>query len=108
MRRRAALGVMLLLPLSAGLVAGCSGGTKRRGGSSRQPKGPQGFGNLMVPEWIKDLADKSADKRLKAAQELGNMGPAAKAALPALERATRDKDSRVSAAAKKAIASIKR
>lgn len=108
MRRRAALGVMLLVPMAAGLVTGCSGGSKRRGGSARQPKGPQGFGNLMVPEWIKDLGDKSADKRLRAAQELGNMGPAAKAALPALEKAARDKDSRVSAAAKKAIAAIKR
>jgi len=108
MRRRAALGVMLLLPLSAGLVAGCSGGTKRRGGSSRQPKGPQGFGNMMAKEWTKDLGDKSPEKRLRAANELANMGKAATSALPALERAAKDNDPRVASAAKDAIAAIRK
>jgi hypothetical protein len=84
----------------AGLPAG-------PGSLRNRPKGPQGFGNMMAKEWAKDLGDKSADKRLRAATELANMGPAAASALPALEQAAKDKNPQVSAAAKRAIAAVR-
>jgi len=105
--------VHLLLPLVA--LAGCSKPRRRRAGLSGLPsgpatrlKGPQGFGGMMAKEWAKDLGDASAEKRVRAAQELANMGPAAKSALPALEKAARDKNGEVSAAAKRAIAAIRK
>lgn len=91
-------------------ATGCSK-AKRRGSSSgpaNRPKGPQGFGNMMAKEWAKDLSDKSPEKRARAARELGNMGPAAKSALPALEKAAKDKNKDVSSAAKQAIAAIRK
>jgi hypothetical protein len=78
-----------------------------RPGSNR-PKGPQTMGNLMVDAWQKDLGDTSADKRIRAARELGNMGSSAKSALPALQKAAADTNKEVAAAAKAAIASIGR
>ena len=93
----------LLVP--ALVATGCSK-QSRRGGN--RPKGPQGFGNMMAKEWTKDLGDKSAEKRVRAANELANMGKAATSALPALERAAKDKDPKVSAAAKQAIAAIRK
>lgn len=93
----------LLVP--ALVAAGCS---KQSRPGGKRPKGPQGFGNMMAKEWTKDLGDKSAEKRVRAANELGNMGKAATSALPALERAAKDKDPKVSAAAKQAIAAIRK
>jgi len=80
------------LCLAVLVATGCSK-PKRRGsaGPANRPKGPQGFGNMMAKEWAKDLADKSPEKRARAARELANMGPAAKSALPALEKAAKDK-----------------
>ena len=48
------------------------------------------------------------EKRARAARELANMGAAATSALPALEKATKDSNSEVSAAAKQAIAAIRK
>lgn len=113
MRRRTLL--TLLLPL--GIAAGCSKPQRRRkaaaprgpsSSKSKRPKGPQGFGNMMAKEWEKDLGDPSPEKRARAARELGNMGPAAKSAMPALEKAARDSNGEVSAAAKQAIAAIRK
>jgi HEAT repeat protein len=63
---------------------------------------------LMVDAWLPDLSNPSADKRINAAKELGNMGPAAKSALPALEKLASDKNPSVAAAAKSAIAAIRK
>jgi hypothetical protein len=88
--------------------SGLSGLPSGPGSLRNRPKGPQGFGNMMAKEWAKDLGDKSAEKRLRAATELANMGPGAASALPALEQAAKDKNPQVSAAAKQAIAAIRR
>jgi hypothetical protein len=97
----------LLVPLTT--LAGCSKSSSRGpGGLANRPKGPQGFGNMMAKEWAKDLSDKSPEKRARAARELANMGPAAKSALPALEKAAKDKNKDVSSAAKQAIAAIRK
>lgn len=99
----------LSLLVSAAVGAGCSKPSRSGPGSmGNRPKGPQGFGNMMAKEWTKDLGDKSPEKRLRAANELANMGKAASSALPALERATKDKDPKVSAAAKQAITAIRK
>lgn len=102
MRRRR----FLALFSPAVIMAGCA--ESRGRGRAKRPKGPQGFGNMMAKEWAKDLGDKSPEKRARAAKELANMGPAAKTALPALERAAKDKNKDVAAAAKQAIAAIRK
>jgi hypothetical protein len=103
MKRRSLLGLGLVA------VTGCSKAKRRKAaGPANRPTGPQGFGGMLAKEWTKDLADKSPEKRIRAARELGNMGPAAKSALPALERAAQDKNRDVSAAAKQAIVAIRR
>jgi hypothetical protein len=105
MNRRSLL--CLLVPLMP--LMGCSKSRSRGpGGLANRPKGPQGFGNMMAKEWAKDLSDKAPAKRTRAARELANMGPAAKSALPALERAAKDKNKDVAAAAKQAIAAIRK
>ena len=99
----------LCLCVSGVFAAGCSKSSRRsQAGSYKRPKGPQGFGSMMAKEWEKDLRDKSPEKRSRAARELASMGPAAKGSLPALERATKDKNPQVSAAAKEAIAAIRK
>lgn len=102
MRRRTLLS--LLVP--AVMTAGCSDAKGRS--RAKRPKGPQGFGTMMAKEWAKDLGDKSPEKRARAAKELANMGPAAKSALPALERAAKDQNKDVAAAARQAIAAIRK
>jgi hypothetical protein len=66
------------------------------------------MGGLMVDTWKSDLTSPSADKRILAAKELGNMGPSAKSALPALQKMASDRNSQVAAAAKAAISKISR
>ena len=109
MRRRHLLVALALL------VTGCSsaGGKKRKSGkasSGRQKmnRGPQGFGNVLVPAYIDDLKTGSAEKKITAAQELANMGSGAKDALPVLEKLVADKNPKVSAAAKSAVAAIRK
>ena len=98
-------------------AVGCSSKKKRSGldslpsgpaGARKRMKGPQTMGNLLVASYIEDLKSPQAQKRLRAAEELGNMGDGAKTALPALQKLTSDKDPKVSAAAKQAITSIKK
>lgn len=95
------------------LVAGGCGGTARRktkepAGRARLSKGPQTMGNVLVNAYIDDLKNPSADKKIGAANELGNMGSGAKAALPVLEKLVGDKNPKVSAAAKAAVAAIRK
>jgi HEAT repeat protein len=102
--------------VAAVVFAGCSGKKKASGGLSRlpagspaakRPKGPQTMGNLLVDAYIADLASPQLDKRLRAARELGNMGGAAKKAVPAIEKMARDTNPQASAAAKEALAAIR-
>lgn len=102
MRRRTLLA--LIVPGAA--LAGCA--DSKGGGRAKRSQGPQGFGGMMAKEWAKDLGDKSPEKRARAARELATMGPAAKSALPALERAAKDRNQDVAAAAKQAIAAIRK
>jgi hypothetical protein len=66
------------------------------------------MGNLLVDGYIDDLRKGPADKRITAAQELGNMGSAAKDALPALEALAKDGDAKVRAAVQTAIKAVKK
>jgi len=75
-------------------------------GIKRMQSGPQGFGNMLVTSYIDDLKNGSADKKIAAAEALGNMGGGAKEALPALKSLTADSNPKVSAAAKAAVAAI--
>jgi hypothetical protein len=112
MRRRAWLVTMMLA------AAGCSSSSsskrprsKSSASSRKRPKGPQTMGNLLlgaVDAYIDDLNSPAADKKINAARELANMGSGAKKAVPALERMAADKDKKVSEAAKKALASIRK
>lgn len=110
MRRRFWLSTIVVL------VAGCSskGGTSGLDrlpagtGGAKRAKGPQTMGNLLLASYVEDLKSPTAAKRVKAAQELGNMGQGAKSAIPALEKLTSDKDAKVSAAAKSALANIRK
>lgn len=105
MRRRQWL-VMVAL-----VAAGCTPakkGKKKVSGRERLHRGPQGFGNLLVSGYIDDLKKGPAAKRITAANQLAKMGDEAKAALPALEKLTRDKNPDVSAAAKAALTSLKK
>ena len=107
---RRSLLTLVVLALLPGLAAvGCSKPRAARPmPGSKAPKGPQGFGSMMAKEWAKDLAAASPEKRVRAAKELANMGPSAASALPALKRAAEDKNAQVSAAARAAIAEIRK
>lgn len=100
------------------LGAGCS--SKKSGGldslpggapaatrSVKRPKGPQTMGNLLVDAYIDDLGGQGVEKRVRAARELSAMGADAKKALPALEKMARDKNPKVSGAAREAVAAIR-
>ena len=111
MRRRHWLAAVALL--AAGCSTSSSSSSKKKkssklSGRQRMNAGPQGFGNVLVPAYIEDLKTGSPDKKITAAQELGNMGSSAKEALPVLEKLTSDKNAKVSAAAKAAVAAIKK
>jgi MFS superfamily sulfate permease-like transporter len=74
-----------------------------------RPQGPQTFSNLLEADtWITDLDSKSPQTRITAAKQLGNMGKSAQAALPKLEKAAKDSNADVAAAAKQAIKSIRK
>ena len=59
-----------------------------------------------VPALIKGLADERPLVRAESAATLGELGPAAKSAMPELKKAAEDADANVSAAAKQALAEI--
>ena len=74
-----------------------------------RPQGPQTFSNLLEADtWITDLDSTSPQTRITAAKQLGNMGKSAQAALPKLEKAAKDSNAEVAAAAKQAIKSIRK
>jgi hypothetical protein len=123
----------LLALLVAVALGGCSSGTKKparaakkssKSGSldripsaknaeawnrKHRPQGPQTFSNLLEADtWITDLDSKSPQTRITAAKQLGNMGKSAQAALPKLEKAAKDSNADVAAAAKQAIKSIRK
>jgi HEAT repeat protein len=52
-------------------------------------------GGRPLRAWIQDLKDPSRDARAVAAEVIGDMGPAARAALPALQEAMKDPDPNV-------------
>lgn len=104
-------------------IAGCSAGKASSGKEkakkgakktrSQVPKnrsrGPQSLEGLMAMEqYITDLDDASAAKRIEAAKRLGAVGPSAKSALPKLKKLAADGDAKVAAAAQAAIKRIDR
>jgi HEAT repeat protein len=64
------------------------------------------YGLWAMSALIRGLADPAAGVRASAAQSLGHIGPAAKAALPALREALKDSDSFVASRAQVALARI--
>lgn len=80
----------------------------RPSGIRRMQSGPQGFGNMLVTSYMDDLKNGSAEKKIAAARELGNMGGGAKEALATLKSLTTDANPKVSAAAKAAVAAIEK
>lgn len=106
---------LLALPTLPPLLSGCSSGTKpgktsKSGSSSgRRRKGmkrAKPMTNLLLPSYIDDLKTGSAEKKIFAARELGNMGASAKSALSALQTLKSDPDAKVAAAAAEAIRAI--
>jgi hypothetical protein len=103
-----ALGRRAWLGLCVAVVAGCSAGKARTKPRVKRAKGPQTMAGLLVDGYIADLGGADRQKRITAARELGALGSEARKALPALEKLAADKDKDVSAAAKRAIAGIRR
>lgn len=99
MQRRAFLGTF-----TATLAAGCSS-RKSKGKANRDPTR---FGSMLMDSYIADLKKGPAAKQVAAANELANMGPKAKPALPHLEKLAKNPDAKVSGAAKTAITAIKK
>ncbi len=60
-----------------------------------------------VSELVKNLKDKRADVRSNAAGALGQIGPEAKAAVPALSEALKDDEARVRSSAADALDQIR-
>lgn len=108
MRRRIWLAVVVAF------ATGCSSDRKKSkkvassGPRVKRPKGPQTMSNLLVDGYIADLRSDSAEKRIKAAHELGNMGSTARPAVPTLEKMAQDSNRQVSAAAKAALVAIRK
>jgi hypothetical protein len=113
MQRRHVFAVLGLLALgcsqeSAKKKGGLGGSYTRSKGRSRLDKGPQTMGDMLLKSYIADLKSTSKQKQLTAARELGNMGPTASGAVPALEKLAGGGDAEVRAAAKAAVTAIKR
>src|SRR6516225_4315214 len=70
--------------LSAGLLI------PAQGGSDCPAKDAPAYGGKSLREWIAAFAQKDAAVRLRAIEALGNLGPAAKTAVPVLMRALND------------------
>lgn len=92
------ISLVVALTLTAIVGTACNQGEP----SGSQPE------NANVQEMIKGLQLKPAgmDARPIIAQQLGDMGPAAKDAVPALRKLTTDKNQQVREAAKQAISKI--
>lgn len=98
------------LAVAVAAAVGCSAAkrTPRRSPARKGSKGPQTMGGLLVDAYIADVRGTAKEKRIRAARELGAMGAEAKKAVPALEAMAAEKDASVSAAAKQALAAIRR
>jgi len=107
MQRRAWLMATLLLAAGCGGPATRGAKSSRKGAGRKQPKGPRTMSNLLVDAYIGDLGSSAPQKRIRAAEELANIGAEAKSALPLLDKMARDPDAKVSAAAKRAIKAIR-
>lgn len=75
-----------VIPLLLAAVVGC--------GRSDGPK-EKYFAGETVDHWLAELRSADPKKRKKAADVLGNVGPADPRAVPALTEAARDKDAKV-------------
>jgi hypothetical protein len=96
-------GWLVVLTLTASAVSqGC--------GTSSDTESAQGSQSADVRELIKGVEFKPGrdgmDPRPAFAERLGNLGPAAKEAVPALKKLTRDKNPEVRTAAQQALAKI--
>jgi hypothetical protein len=80
------------------------GGTSANTGGEK-PKGPV-YQGKTVDEWVKALKNWDSRVRGEAATALGRIGPAAKAAIPALIDALKDRDPLVRVEAASALGSI--
>lgn len=99
------------LAVAVAAAVGCSAAKRtprRRSPARKGSKGPQTMGGLLVDAYIADVRGTAKEKRIRAARELGAMGAEAKKAVPALEAMAAEKDASVSAAAKQALAAIRR
>jgi len=74
--------------------------------SCARKSGPVTAGGRPAAEWAADLGSADAAVRKKAARELGRIGAADPAAVPALIRALKDKDAGVREAAVLALLAI--
>ena len=105
-------GALLAGPWLALLGTGCSSSSKKKSVKSRSKRkdnrDPTRFGSMLMDSYISDLKTGPASKQVTAARELANMGPKAKSALPLLEKLAKSSDDNVSAAAKTAVAAIKK
>ena len=92
---------LLILLVSVALVtlvlSGC-------GDSSDSP--PTTQANAKVHQLVRLLEDSDIDKRIEAAKELGQIGPPAKLAIPALIRALKNRNTSLSNSASKALSRI--
>jgi hypothetical protein len=70
------------------------------------PEEPPRVGGRTPADWVKRLGEKAESARIEAARALGEAGPKAKAAVPALVESMRDASAEVRAAASDAIAKI--
>lgn len=109
--RRAAFHAAIRL-FPAVMAAGCSSsngsGKKRSRSRGKENRDPTRFGSMLMASYIDDLKSGSATKQVTAANELANMGSKATSALPTLEQLVKNDDEGVSAAAKAAIAAIRK
>jgi HEAT repeat protein len=85
----------LLVVLTVALASGCA-----------RKSGPVTAGGRPAAEWAANLTSSDPAVRKKAARELGHIGAADKAAVPALVGALKDKDAGVREAAVLALLAI--
>ena len=74
-------------PAAGSSTAACPGDTSTVARDLRWPVVEPSAANVVIPELIKLLSDPRRETRLWAADSLGKIGPEAKEAVPALQRA---------------------
>ncbi len=90
--------------LAVVFVAGCK---KKAQVLPDNPVSPEDIKTMIGNLKSKQSIGHIADIRIPAAQRLGTAGPAAKEAIPALEKMAKDKDPEVKRVAEEALAKIK-